>query len=403
MRENAATRLLLPGRLEGRPSWLDRCPACPPPKLIIEHTCGSKGKDRLPGLAEWADWRERAAAAELGTILLGPGGGVDRWTGEPLGELWDLRDEDPHFGLSAGTRRGKTTLFLIIAMQILAQGGTVIGIDPKLVSLEALEGLPGCLIYCDPWNVPAMWQAIATFRKEVEHRAKARKMDRSATFPRMLLLIDEINLFSELSQMEWEAQAGKKKPPMWNDLAMGLWTGAQFGAHVGVAGQRLDQRSTGNRGLRDSFGLRLTAGVPPNQVDMLYGPGEGRKITYPNIRGRFHAKQGETQRWIQVPRVTDPYREVRDYVLSHRPPDPNVGGAMVPGNQLCYGASYLRQAIGCTPIVGGWQPGADYLGIKLETFKSARKRHPIEGEFRLGRSPAWTQATLTTWRNEYGG
>jgi hypothetical protein len=403
---NPIGRLLLPGMYQPEPEWLNRCHACPRPAMKIEHTCGKGGPDLVPASAEWDDWRDYAAALDAWQILLGPGKHCEA-------QNWDLTSEDPHFGLSAGTRRGKTNLLLIIAMQVLAKGGTVIALDPKLVSFEALEGLPGALVYCDPWNIGAMWGAIAAFRKEIERRAKIRKADKTARFTMLMLLLDELNLFSELSQLEWESRCGprpenlpketpwggKKKPPMWNDLAMGLWTGAQFAGHVGTSGQRLDQRSTGNRGLRDSLGLRFAAGVPPNQVDMLFGPGEGRKVTFPNIRGRFYLGQGEDRRWVQVPRITDPLPDVADYVLSHRTGRRTASDAMVPSNQLSPGASYLRRQIGCTPIIGGVQCAADHLAMPFNTFKSYRQRYPIEGEFRLGRSPAWTTHTLETWRD----
>jgi len=389
----AATRFLLPGR-GYRPPFLDACPAHPPPPTPVPCTCG-KPADDVPDKVEWTGWASYAAALPPHLVFEGLGAG-----GEP--ELWDRSTEDPHFGLSAGTRRGKTNKLLVTAMQVLGKGGTVIVIDPKLVGFEALEGLPGALVYCDPWNVPAMWGALEMVYKEVQLRAKIRKEDKRATFSELLAIIDESNLFGELSKLEWQVSGHKGQPPMWNDLAMGLWTGAQFGVRYGISGQRLDQRSTGNRGLRDSLGNRWSAGIPPNQADMLYGAGEGRKIRYPKLRGRFYLGQGMDRRWVQIPRINDPMRDVADYVLSQRPSRQSGTGTMVPRNQLSPGATVARRAIGCTPIVGGLTPAADHLGIKYDRFRKARQRHPIEGEFKLGRSPAWTTATLDGWWSEYG-
>ena len=392
-----ATKFFLPGRYQPVPWWLERCHACPPPRPEIPHTCGKElGMGNAPSAYEWNAVAQYAAQLELEQILFGyEGPGLPRRDSY----LWRLDREDPHAGLSAGTRRGKTNWFLVVAMQVLAKGGRVIGIDPKLVSLEALEGLPGCMILNDPWNVGEMWAAIAGFYREIQWRSKVRKADRSARFDLLLLIIDELNLFSELSALEWESRSGpqpeqwdarsmgpwggKKKPPMWNDLAMGLWTGAQFNAHYLVAGQRFDQRSTGNRGLRDSFGIRGAAGVPANQVDMLFGPGEGRRVTFPNIRGRFYFGQGEERAWVQVPRVVDPVPEVRDYVLSHRPPSRSGAGTVVARNQLSPAASSLRRSIGCTPVVGGRQPPPTTSGSILNV-QNATQRRPI-----AGRVQAW--------------
>jgi hypothetical protein len=391
---NRIAELLLPGRYGPQPDWENRCLVHPLPPVKIPCTCDGP-RDDVPRKVLWADWADYAAALDHHLIFegLGPGG-------EP--ELWDRSMDDPHAGLSAGTRRGKTNKLLVKAMQVLAKGGTVIAIDPKLVSFEALEGVPGALVYCDPWNVGAMWGALEMARKEIETRAKIRKRDKTARFTDLLVIVDEGNLYGELSKLQWKVDGHKGQPAMWDDLAMGLWTGAQFGVTFAYSGQRLDQRSTGNRGLRDSFGRRWSAGIPPNQVDMLYGPGEGRKITYPSLRGRFYLGQGMDRRWIQTPHVADPIRDVRDYVLSHRPSEHSGTGTVVARNQLCPAAAATRRAIGSTPIVGGLQPAADYLGIKYDTFRKARQRHEIEGEFRLGRSPAWTMATLDAWWSEYG-
>lgn len=241
----------------------------------------------------------------------------------------DLALEDPHWIANAGSRRGKTSLILLYVAQLLRQATTqeipagsppcsqerVTGIDPKQISLDALVGVPGVTIYSDPRDIEGMWEGIKNFRKFTEERFVALKEDKTVQFRRSALVIDEINQFAAMTAMHWRATKQKGDPPIapvWNDLALVAWMGAQAKCNILAVGQDLKQDSIG--GLRNSFGVRLLAGFTPQQYMFLVGLRPVLKSQKP--RGRFLWFEGGELTWLQL--VFGTPEEWRDYAMQGR-------------------------------------------------------------------------------------
>ena len=262
-----------------------------------------------PVMWRFADALPVIRALGTGKILLGV-------TGKGSNKVWDLTREDPHMFVSANTRRGKTRLLLLIVTQFLHQGAErVTAIDPKRVGIDtALAGIPGVDVHCDPGNVQDFWDAIARFRVFMDTRIKQYAADRTLTFPRALLVIDEVSQFAAQSRQLWDRtrKVGQPAiPPVWDDLAAVCWQGAQFGCHVLVFGQRIDHRTLG--GMIDSFGTRLLAGYQKNTYERLVGIPPMPASQKP--RGRFlFYNGGEYAVFIQVPYGED--IELRAWALS---------------------------------------------------------------------------------------
>ena len=392
----------------------DRCPACPrpsPPKPPHLTTCGQRPV-KLPTDIDFAElWRRHGGEATASRLLIGAC--RDRDAHEIGAYFADLAAEDPHWLISAGTRRGKTTIFLLVAFQVLAHGGSVLVIDPKMVGFRSLKGVPGVTILNDPCNVQAMWDAIEAFWLEVQARRKIRESDPSAVFPRMLLIVDEINLFSELSADFWEDKRESMKPkpsrkvPVWRWLAMVAWVSAEFGGNLMVAGQRVDSPATGGKGLRDSLQIRALAGIPQQQVTFLTG--STKTVEFPEYRGRFLFVQGGKQSWVQVAK-TD-HEQLGRLADAMRARGPQPGHEWVERYALDTAPSPGMLAIGALPAApwaAGLDEGADVLGMEREAFKKARQRWvkrtgvPLPGEFRVGTSPAWTHGDLREWAERRG-
>jgi hypothetical protein len=238
--------------------------------------------------------------------------------------------DDPHWGFSVASGRGKSTTLQSIVAQILRQdrqaGGTLI--DPKMSSLRPLAGIPGIILASDPSNISEMWQALYDFEKMMMARLRILNDDPTATFPIQLLVIDELNQFASMSRTHYQTiQVGEPigvadlvrmpkttTPPIWNWIASTLWQGRAVHCHGIFVGQRLDDRSTGGIGLRDSLGLRGLAGYRKNQWDMLIGTTPMPKSQKP--RGRWIYSDGQDETWVQNVYGTE--SEIRDYAMTGR-------------------------------------------------------------------------------------
>ena len=332
-----------------------------------------------PAMVLFAEMRAEIDACEPGKVLLG----VDAAGKIRYG---DLGLEDPHWAINAGSRRGKTTLLLSITSQELHKGAErATLIDPKRVSLEALAGVPGVDLHNDPLNVQDMWDGIAGFRQFMQARIDAYMADRTIEFRRALLVIDEVNMFSAMSDHYWREIKDKSDPavpPVWHDIAIVAWGGAQFRCNIVVVGQRLDGPTL--KGLRDSFGIRLLAGFTPQQYQFLVGLPPVPRSQKP--RGRFLLFEGGELSWLQLLKGSE--TEFRDYAMEGRGLASDLA-AMRPGGT------------GDMPgLFVGLAAAAGHLGMELEAFRKARQRRPVPGELAGpdGR-PSWTAEALTAWRD----
>lgn len=241
------------------------------------------------------------------SVLLGVAG-----TGANV--CWDMSSEEPHAFVSARTRRGKTRLLLLIACQVLGQGGNVTVIDPKRVGVdECLAGIDAASVHSDPGDIGDMWQAIRDFRDMMDSRISAYSADRTLMFDRALLVIDEASQFAAQSKSHWDdiREPGQPATPaIWKDISAILWQGAQFKCSILMFGQRIDQRLMAN--MLDSFGTRLLAGYDKRTYDRLIGTG----IMPPSSkrRGRFLYSDGTDQVVIQT--VLGDDAELRELALT---------------------------------------------------------------------------------------
>jgi hypothetical protein len=256
----------------------------------------------------------------------------------------------------------------------------VTAVDPKRVSLLALAGVPGVELLNDPRDVEGMWAGVGRFRDLVEARYEVLAADPTAEFRRSLLILDEVSMLSGMWAQHWrrvKERSDPALPPVWDDVAACVWMGAQCGAHVIVAGQRLDYQILG--GMLGSFGVRMLAGYAPQDYARLVGVPPFLRSQKP--RGRFLVYAGGELDWIQL--VFAEPNEVRSWLLN---PD---GGAP----DL---AADMRPATG--DVVIGLVSGAAYLGLNVDAFRKRRERGgAVPGEFRVGNQPAWYRADLDRW------
>jgi hypothetical protein len=332
-----------------------------------------------PVRVPFADMRAEMEACPPARLLLGV-------TADGSRRYWDRASEDPMIAIHGGSRRGKTSLLLLIATQELRRGAErVTGIDPKRVSLLALAGCgPAVELHNDPRDVPGMWAGVARFRALVEERYDLLTDDPTREFAPALLIIDEVSMFAGMSAAHWrkvKAKSDPALPPVWDDVSAVVWMGAQANAYAVVAGQRLDYQILG--GMLGSFGVRMLAGYAPQDYARLVGLPPFQRSQKP--RGRFLLYAGGELDWVQLVKVDDPdgdYSALRAWVLDGR-----------------RGASDLAangQHATCDVI--GLAAGAEHLGLSVDAFRQRRVRDgAVPGEFRVGNQPAWKRADLDRW------
>ena len=224
---------------------------------------------------------------------------------------WNWLVENPHGMVVAGSRHGKTELNRSITAQVVRKGGRVFAADCKRVSFQGLEGIPGFTLRNEPRNIRAMWELVREFYDEMERRSEERGKDPTAEFPRWLLIIEEVNQFSAMSddwweEMEaedprdegtlfWKSRRGKKTPRVWRWIKSLCWEGAEFGMHVIVDGQ--DGEFQALKGVRNVLGMRLLGGYQPQQWKSCVGTTPVPEA--PAQKGRFCLVSGG-QTWVQA-------------------------------------------------------------------------------------------------------
>lgn len=263
-----------------------------------------------PQMVKWAEIQGHIKASKPGEVVVG----LDNH-GRPV--RGDFVREEPMWGLSIGSGGGKSVFLWCTVAQLVAQGARIVAIDPKFISLDPLMGVPGIEVYSDPRNVQQMWDAIHDFRLEMESRFDAWTKDRSLEFERLVLVLEEGNMFSDLSKDYWREVKTKKdpsQPPVWGDIAAILRMGRQANCNMIAVFQRMDDQATGGRGLRDSFGFRVLGRYTWQAWKMLVGtmpiPRSQKR------RGRFIVVDGGEHTWIQAPYATA--EEIREFCLEAR-------------------------------------------------------------------------------------
>jgi hypothetical protein len=350
---------------------------------------------QCPPLVRFGDLLAEMAACKPGEVVIGLDRHEDVFRGSFLGE-------DPMWGFSVNSGRGKSTFLCATGAQILHQdpGSTFDGIDPKRISLDPLIGVPGVTVANDPRNIQGMWDVINGFYLKMMDRLDQLAADPTVSFPLALFCLDEVNTFSVMSAAYWKQIKGKDDPatpPVWWTLAQIHWMGRQARCHAISVGQRLDDKSTGGIGLRTSMGFVGIAGFRGKEWDLLIGTRPVPRSQKP--RGRWLYDDGSTQTWIQnmvnFPEgqtVPDP-AIIREYAMAGR-----TDVRTDPGHVLSPGAIAGPRTDG-QRWIAGLAAGAAYLGISPAAFEKRRTRAggKLPGELRQGNQPAWTETDLAAF------
>ncbi|MCY0922346.1 hypothetical protein OS965_30010 [Streptomyces sp. H27-G5] len=364
--------------------------------------------------------------------------------------LIDFDAETPHVALSIGTGGGKSATLRSIIAQMARKGAErIIIIDPKLISQDCFDCVPGIEIYTE---LDEQWEAVAEFMQEMERRYQIKKRDKTATFPRWILICEEQNDFAEESYQHWsdvKKKGDPAKPPVFGNIARVLFKGRQADMNVVSVYQRMTARASGGTELRDQYGAKIMARFSPQAWNSLVGTTPRPKSSRHN--GRALVVIGGDQRQCQMAFLTED--EARDYALNGREmvappvyvpiaqreaealPEPvSMAKALVsiPSDHLgsVHGQSMdktdsnntnstvtesdvpggsdgvvipLVQPAKEPEAITGNEQAAALLGMTKDAFVQARQRykkregHDIPGTFQNGNFPAWYEKDLKRW------
>ena len=276
---------------------------------------------------------------------------------------WNWNTENPHGLLNAGSRHGKTETEMAMVAQVLEKGGQVTYVDVKRVSIQGLTGIPGLTLADDPRDMVGMWLTIDKWGKKLDQRIDERKEDPTCEFDRDLLVLEEVNQFSEMCDEFWEnwpeedeewehtilwkPKRAKKTPPIWRVVRKGVWEGAFAKMNVLIAGQNIEAQTV--KGVRNSIGMRLMGGYQPQNWKALVGTTPVPPA--PPVKGRWCMINGSSQTWVQALIADlDANKSAaiwRDYARAGRRMDgtvPVTGPFTVTGDGTIHGPGNSRSA-----------------------------------------------------------
>ncbi|NMM90372.1 AAA family ATPase [Rhodococcus sp. SRB_17] len=203
--------------------------------------------------------------------------------------FWDIstKSNKPHCLIVGPTGGGKTSVIRTLLTEAARRGIPFLGVDPKMIELDGLEGYPGCAaIVYDAVRSAMLVRALHCEMMARNHYVHVKKIEPSE-LPLLITVLDEFFILSG----KWQrlAKTGddetretlKELDPLgaWADLAV-LARSAGIRLLLGV--QRPDASLFGGASgnARDNFGTRISLGnLSQDGAMMLWGDSQvGREI-----------------------------------------------------------------------------------------------------------------------------
>ena len=209
---------------------------------------------------------------------------------------WDVSTSSnkPHCLIVGPTGGGKTSVIRTLLTEAARRGIPFVGVDPKMIELDGLEGYPGCgaIIY-DALRAAMFVRALHTEMMARNAYIHQRKIE-GAQLPLMIAVLDEFFILSG----KWQrlAKTGddetkallKELDPLgaWADLAV-LARSAGIRLLLGV--QRPDASLFGGASgnARDNFGTRISLGnLSQDGALMMWGDSTVGREVDTSVKGR---------------------------------------------------------------------------------------------------------------------
>ncbi|MFF8697354.1 hypothetical protein ACF08W_34665 [Streptomyces sp. NPDC015144] len=237
-----------------------------------------------PDRVDLSDPRIQEALAALGPeeFLLGVDAHGELVIRKMSGEL-------SHWAFSVGSGGGKSTTLQWLAVQMVMKSGTIVGIDPKLISLKPLEGIPGVHLYKDPDNAIDMRRGLEWAADVTAARFFEIEQGTETEFPPLYIFLEESNELSGLLRAVWNRiriKTGDEKEqaadPIWEDVvAYMLRFGRAANVHLIAVFQDFKDNQFGGTSLQPLFRLKILGNYDVRQWERITGL--NKTVMPPNV------------------------------------------------------------------------------------------------------------------------
>lgn len=264
-----------------------------------------------------------------------------------------MADEQAHWALSVGSGGGKSAMLQWLAVQMLMKRGTIIAIDPKMVSLTPLLEIQGVHPYVNPEAPYDMRRAILWAADVVKGRNFEKKNGIRRDFEPLYIFLEECNELADLLKEEYTATKESGDPaadPIWRDgAAKILRLGREVNVHIIAVFQDFKDTQFGGVSLVPLFPFKIMGSyreqqwkriignsfpMPPIQkkagrMVLVTDTGDVTRIQVPYAPWDPEKSKAENQK-VAYDRLTAYYQELRtvhgysDEGLYEEPPTPSI-------------------------------------------------------------------------------
>ncbi|MFJ8629010.1 hypothetical protein ACIRD3_40020 [Kitasatospora sp. NPDC093550] len=271
--ERAGLDALVNSRIPG--DWVSRWHLMEGPHYAVwTHRPPPKPTPEPPDAVDINDPRIVAALAKLGPeeFILGLEENHEALIRKMAGEL-------AHWAFSVGTGGGKSAKLQWLAVQMLMKRGTIIGVDPKMVSLKPLRGIPGVHLYTDPQNGLDMRRVIDWLAEVATARFYEKEQGLRAAFDPIYLILEESNELAVLLKQVWDKtriKTGEDKEsaadPIWREsVGKILRLGRDANIHIVAVFQDFKDNEFGGMSLVPLFRLKSLGNYEERQWKRIFG------------------------------------------------------------------------------------------------------------------------------------
>ncbi|MFD9226194.1 hypothetical protein ACFWDI_40855 [Streptomyces sp. NPDC060064] len=186
-----------------------------------------------------------------------------------------MSDEQAHWALSVGSGGGKSAFLQWLAIQMLMKRGTIIGIDPKMVSLIPIIGIQGVHTYGNPQAPQDMRATLEWVAEVVTGRNYEKKHKIRTDFLPLYVFLEECNQLADILKEEYTAIKESGAPagdPIWRDgVATTLRLGREVNVHIIAVFQDFKDTQFGNVSLVPLFPFKILGSYSERQWKRIMG------------------------------------------------------------------------------------------------------------------------------------
>ncbi|MFF2813872.1 hypothetical protein ACFVT2_43300, partial [Streptomyces sp. NPDC058000] len=185
-----------------------------------------------------------------------------------------MADEQNSWALSIGSGGGKSAFLQWLAVQMLMKRGTIVVIDPKMVSLTPLIGIEGVHDYINPRAPLDMRASLEWVADVLDARNFEKKNGIRTAFPPLYVFLEESNHLADVLKEQHSAdkKTGESAAdPVWRDVASILRLGREVNVHIIAVFQDLKDNQFGGVSLSPLFPLKFLGSYTENQWKRIMG------------------------------------------------------------------------------------------------------------------------------------